>query len=196
MRISGGKARGVALRVDKKATHRPAMDRLRQSVFSSLGAAVDGARVLDLYAGTGSYGLEALSRGAAHATFVEQNKRAVAMIRDNLAIVAKSMQAPRLDAELVAADATRWGPGPARFDLIFVDPPYDQIEAHLSSLFALFEQALALEGLVIFECPGQLEPRSPGWKLRKRLGKGFDQPTACGLERARGSGRLSRQTLF
>src|SRR5690606_39181856 len=124
--------------VDRKATHRPAMDRLRQGVFSSIGAAVEGAAVCDLFAGTGSYGLEALSRGAARATFVELNRGAVAMIRDNLAIVAKSMQAPALEAEVVAADATRWSPEGARFDLIFADPPYEKIGEFAPALFALF----------------------------------------------------------
>lgn len=184
MRISGGKARGVALRVDRKATHRPAMDRLRQSVFSSIGEAVEGASVCDLFAGTGSYGLEALSRGAARATFVELNRKALPMIRDNLAIVAKSMRAPPLDAEVIAADATRWSPEGARFDLIFVDPPYEQIPEFAPALFALFSRILAPGGLVVFETPGQLEPGAAGWLLRKRLGKGFDQPTACLIERA------------
>lgn len=182
MRISGGKARGVTLRIDKKAVHRPAMDKLRQSIFSSLSFRIEDARVLDLFAGTGSYGLEALSRGASHATFVELNKRAVSMIRDNAAIVAKSMQ-EKLDTTLIPSDVTKFTPPAARFDLIFIDPPYDQIESLTPKLFPLLDQALTPDGTVIFECPGRYAPSAMGWRLRKRLGKGSDQPTACLLER-------------
>ncbi|MBK1880339.1 RsmD family RNA methyltransferase [Pelagicoccus mobilis] len=184
MRISGGKARGVTLRVDKKAVHRPAMDKLRQSIFSSASAWVENQRVLDLFAGTGSYGLEALSRGSSHATFVELNKRATAMISDNVKIVAKSMQ-EKLDTAIATADATKWTPtSDTPYDLIFVDPPYDQIEQLAPKLFTLFDKALAHDGLVVFECPGQFEPAAQGWTLKKRLGKGIDQPTACLLRRA------------
>lgn len=183
MRISGGKARGVTLRVDRKAVHRPAMDRLRQSVFSSIGSAVDDARVCDLFAGTGSYGLEALSRGARHATFVESNRRATAMIADNIAIVAKSMQ-EKLDTHIATADATKWQASADRFDILFVDPPYEIITQLNDTLFALFDRLLDSDGFVVFEAPGQLEPTAPGWTLRKRLGKGAQQPTACLLRRA------------
>lgn len=180
MRISGGKARGVELRVSKNAVHRPAMDRLRQSIFSSLGAAVDNARVCDLFAGTGSYGLEALSRGASSAKFLEKNRKACSMIKDNLKIVAKSMGQPRLEATVLPGDAIKASPiGDERFDLIFVDPPYNLIESSQEQLFRTFDRILEKDGLVVFEMPGQMtfEPRN--WELRKRLGKGRDQPTAC-----------------
>ncbi|MDQ8182781.1 RsmD family RNA methyltransferase [Pelagicoccus sp. SDUM812005] len=185
MRISGGKARGVTLRVDQKAVHRPAMDKLRQSIFSSASAWVPDARVLDLFAGTGSYGLEALSRGAAHCTFVELNRRASAMIQANAEIVAKSMR-QKLDTHIATSDATKFQPpaDAAPFDLIFVDPPYDQLELLTPKLFPLFEQVLASDGLVVFETPGHFEPMAPGWTLKKRLGKGTDQPTANLLRRA------------
>lgn len=178
MRISGGKARGVTLRVDKKAVHRPAMDKLRQSIFSSLGPSIEGARIADLFAGTGSYGLEALSRGAAHATFVELNRRATAMISDNIAIVAKSMQ-EKLDTSLITGDVTKLPPPATPFDILFVDPPYDAIETLTPKLHTLFDTLLSPDGLVVFECPGRFDPSGPTWTLRKRLGKGTDQPTAC-----------------
>ena len=183
MRISGGKARGVTLKVDKKAVHRPAMDKLRQSIFSSIGPAVEAARVADLFAGTGSYGLEALSRGAAHCAFVELNPRAVAMIKANQQIVAKSMGEPQLAAEHVSGDVLKWTPAGEAYDILFVDPPYDLIEELTPKLFALFDKALAPDGLVVFETPGRLTPLAPGWRLRKRLGKGLDQATACLIER-------------
>ena len=183
MRISGGKARGVTLRVDKKAVHRPAMDRLRQGIFSSLGSEIENARVCDLFAGTGSYGLEALSRGACHATFVEKNRRATAMVKENLAIVAKSMQQP-LDSRIVCADVLTFQNSAPPFSVVFVDPPYELIEDATPKLFALFDTLLAENGTVVFEAPGHLEPMADGWTLRKRLGKGIDQPTACLIERA------------
>ena len=168
--------------VDKKAVHRPAMDRLRQSVFSSLGAEVEDAAVCDLFAGTGSYGLEALSRGARSATFVELNRQAIAMIKQNLAIVEKSMQA-RLEARVIASDVTKWNSHNERFELVFVDPPYDVIRNTAPQLFPLFDTILYDRGTVAFELPGQIELNYPGWTLRKRLGKGANQPTICLFER-------------
>src|ERR1019366_4147641 len=85
MRISGGQARGIPLIVPKGDAVRPATDGMRQAAFSSLGGYVTGARFLDLFAGSGAYGLEALSRGAAGGVFVEKNARAAACLRRNLA---------------------------------------------------------------------------------------------------------------
>ncbi len=180
MRISGGKARGVELRVSKSAVHRPAMDRLRQGIFSSLGQRINDARVCDLFAGTGSYGLEALSRGGASATFLETNPKACAMIKANIQIVAKSMGADRLDAKTLIGDAIKaTALENDSFDMIFVDPPYDMIESSAPALFSTFNRLLAENGIVVFEMPGRLEIEPEGWNLRKRIGKGKDQPTAC-----------------
>src|SRR3954462_8903224 len=90
MRISGGVARGIQLVTPKGDATRPATDGMRQGVFSSLGAAVVGARFLDLFAGSGAYGLEAISRGAAGGVFVEQNGKAAGCVRQNLVAVCKS----------------------------------------------------------------------------------------------------------
>src|ERR1043165_2460605 len=91
MRITGGNARGIPLAVPKGDAVRPATDAMRQAVFSSLGARVADAQFLDLFAGSGGYGLEPLSRGAAGGTFVEQNAKAVACLRQNIAAVCKSL---------------------------------------------------------------------------------------------------------
>ena len=91
MRISGGAARGITLVVPKGDAVRPATDGMRQAAFSSLGALVTGAQFLDLFAGSGAYGLEALSRGAAGGVFVEKNAKAAACVRQNLAAVCKSL---------------------------------------------------------------------------------------------------------
>ena len=91
MRISGGGARGIPLRVPKGDAVRPATDALRQAIFSSLAQRVPGARFLDLFAGSGAYGLEALSRGAVGGVFVENNFQALGCLRQNVAAVCKSL---------------------------------------------------------------------------------------------------------
>ena len=184
MRISGGKARGVALSVSKSSVHRPATDRLRQGVFSSLGKRIEGTDVCDLFAGTGSYGLEALSRGSASATFVEKNRKACEMIRKNIAIVAKSMGADRLSAPILPKDATKAiSFSSKRFDLIFADPPYEFLNSIESDLFRVADVNLEVGGLFILEAPGNFEYAPHGWFQSKRIGKGVDQPTALFYER-------------
>ena len=127
MMIIGGRHRGLALAAvgvgDAGASLRPTPVRVREAVFNVLmggryGDPVTGARVLDLFAGTGAMGLEALSRGASFASFVDDGRVAQGLIRDNLA------RAGRMDdAEVVPRDATRLGPGRAH-GLVFLDPPY------------------------------------------------------------------------
>lgn len=115
MRITGGRARGIVLKIPARGTLRPATGYLREAVFSSLGARVASARVLDLFAGTGAYGLEAVSRGATHATCVDANAAAVIAIRANLAAVAKAMGVAGPDAlgRASEGDVFSWQP-PAR----------------------------------------------------------------------------------
>jgi 16S rRNA (guanine966-N2)-methyltransferase len=156
------------------------MDRLRQGIFSSLGQRVDGARICDLFAGTGSYGLEALSRGATSAAFVEQNRQACLMIKDNIRIVAKSMGVENLETIVQTGDAIKAnGLVDQEFDLIFADPPYEIVESIHSTLFVTFDRLLAENGRVVFEMPGRCEFEPEGWALMKRIGKGRDQATAC-----------------
>lgn len=185
MRISGGAARGIPLVVPKGDAVRPATDGMRQAVFSSLAARVPGARFLDLFAGSGSYGLEALSRGAGEGVFVEKNSKAVACLRQNLAAVCKSVGCGASDFEIRQADALTMpldgtGPGGAP-DLVFIDPPYEIISEVASGLFARLALALAAkpDALVIFEMPGELALAPEGWTLVKRLGKGARQPTVA-----------------
>ena len=180
MRISGGRARGITLEVPKGDKVRPATDGMRQSVFSCLGERVSGARFLDLFAGSGAYGLDALSRGAGGGVFVEQNAKALACLRKNAAAVAKSAGVPADVVTCLQADA-RTAPWPAGDlpDLVFVDPPYELIAELAPALFGRLAVLLAgkPEALVVFEYPGALELAPPGWELRRRLGKGARQPT-------------------
>jgi 16S rRNA (guanine966-N2)-methyltransferase len=180
MRISGGVARGITLAVPKGDVTRPATDGMRQGVFSSLAAVVPGARFLDLFAGSGAYGLEALSRGAAGGVFVEQNPRAAACVRQNIEAVCKSLGRASRDLVVVQADA-RGVPlgGAAAPDLVFIDPPYESIPELAPALFARLTEVLAPkpDAIVVFEYPGEMELTPEGWKLLKRLGKGARQPT-------------------
>lgn len=179
MRITGGQARGIPLTLPKGDRVRPATDALRQSVFSSLAGYVPGARFLDLFAGSGAYGLEALSRGARGGTFVEKDARTTAFVRANLAAVCKSLQRDLSELQVVNADATTFRPLEAP-DLVFVDPPYELIPEVAPEIFrrlAEFQSARP-DLLVVFEMPGELELKPPAWQPAKRLGKGARQPTA------------------
>ncbi len=186
MRISGGAARGITLGVPRGDAVRPATDGMRQSVFSSLGARVEGARFLDLFAGSGAYGLEAFSRGAAGGVFVERNAKAAACVRQNIAAVAKSVGRPASALTVLAMDATAvplaGGDAP---DLVFVDPPYEIIAEIAPALFAKLATVLASkpDALVIFEMPGEMELTPTGWSCLKRLGKGARQPTVAFFRR-------------
>ena len=129
MRIIGGTSKGLTLaslgKGDTAAHLRPTSDRVRESLFNLLehGAAgnpVPGARTLDLFAGTGALGLEALSRGASHVTFIDDGARSRALIRENIA----RMQAQGT-TKLFRRDATKLGERQGLpFDLVFLDPPY------------------------------------------------------------------------
>ncbi len=126
MRIIAGEFRGRALasvgKGDAGAHLRPTTDRVRESLFNVLGHQIDfeGLRVLDLFAGTGALGLEALSRGAAHVTFVDDGRVAQGLIRKNIDLTRSANR-----TALIRRDATRLGenPDPA-YDLAFLDPPY------------------------------------------------------------------------
>ena len=126
MRIIGGKFKGRALRAPASQSVRPTSDRLRETLFNILAHAHDdpvpGARVIDLFAGTGALGLEALSRGAAHVLFVDQGAEARALLRENV----ETLGVAGL-CRIFRRDATKLGDAPAdRFGLAFLDPPYGQ----------------------------------------------------------------------
>lgn len=179
MRITGGQARGIPLALPKGDHVRPATDALRQAVFSSLASWVPGARFLDLFAGSGAYGLEALSRGASGGVFVEKDARTAGFIRNNLTAVCKSLGRTSDGIQVVNADATKVMPGEAP-DLVFIDPPYEIIPEVAPALFARLAEFMATKPdiLVVFEMPGNQELTPAGWDAVKRLGKGGRQPTA------------------
>ncbi len=156
MRVIAGAAKGRRLAGPKGDATRPMTDRVREALFSSLGAGVAGAEVVDLYAGTGSLGLEALSRGAASAVFVERGRGALAALRRNVAAVA-------LGGEVVASDVSGYltgGGGP--FHLAFVDPPYAVSLASLADVLRLLDHRLAPGAtIVVHRRAGQPKPEAP-----------------------------------
>jgi len=179
MRITGGQARGIPLTLGRAGDLRPATDRMREAVFSSLGPLVEGARVLDLFAGTGAYGLEALSRGAAQVVCVEQQRQAVTALERNKVVVAKSLGLGKPPVRVIAGDVFG-APLGGGFDLVFADPPYPLLPAKWPDLFTIIANTLSPEAHATFllEAPGEFDPAPhPGWVLRKRLGKGKGQPT-------------------
>jgi 16S rRNA (guanine966-N2)-methyltransferase len=145
MRVVAGDLRGRRLVSPPAATTRAATERVRESLFAMLEPEIAGARVLDLFAGAGTLGLEALSRGAAHATFVERDRAALAAVRAN---VASTGVADR--ARVVATDVTRFlsgGPG-GPYDIVFCDPPFAEVD--------LLSSTLAHERLRASLAPGAL----------------------------------------
>ncbi len=119
VRIIGGQWRGRRLAVADAADLRPTSDRVRETLFNWLAGVIQGASCLDLYAGTGVLGLEALSRGAAHAVFVERNPELVARLCEAARTLAAQCTIKHSSAEQFLAQSAQ------RFDVVFVDPPYD-----------------------------------------------------------------------
>jgi 16S rRNA (guanine966-N2)-methyltransferase len=152
MRIVGGRLGGRTLAAPRSQAIRPTADRLRESLFNILvhayGDPVTGARVLDLYAGTGALGLEALSRGAAFALFVDDAAEARALLRENVAALGLGGV-----TRVFRRDATRLGPAhPVEpFSLVFLDPPYGKGLAEKALVSARAGGWLAQGALVVVE---------------------------------------------
>jgi 16S rRNA (guanine966-N2)-methyltransferase len=167
MRVIAGSARGIILRTPRASATRPVTDRVKEALFGILGDRVPDARVLDLYAGSGALGIEALSRGASHATFVERGRDAVATIRDNLARtgLAELAEVLQLDVERFLAAPPNGPP----FDLAYLDPPYAE-RAILAPLERLVP-VLAPDATVVVKHFWRTEvPPLPGlsaWRQRR-----------------------------
>jgi 16S rRNA (guanine966-N2)-methyltransferase len=163
VRIIAGKHRGLHLAAlgkgDAGAHLRPTSDRVRESLFNLLvqgaeGDQVTGARVLDLFAGTGALGLEALSRGAAHVTFVDDGAKARALIRENVEKCRAEGQ-----TKIFRRDATRLGETQtAPFDLIFLDPPYGKGLGERALASALAGGWVAQGALIVWEEGAEIAP--------------------------------------
>jgi 16S rRNA (guanine966-N2)-methyltransferase len=148
VRVIAGTHKGRRLAAPRGKEVRPTADNVREAVFNLLGSVV-GERVLDLYAGSGALGIEALSRGAAQATFVDSDARAVQAVRSNLELVGAS------DARVVRAGALpflrRAAGGSERWDLVFCDPPYGLASRHGGELGILLPPVLATGARIVCE---------------------------------------------
>lgn len=144
MRIVAGSAKGVRLAPVPQGV-RPVSDRAREGLFSSLGAKVPGARVLDLFAGTGALGIEALSRGAEHAVLVERSPAAAAALYENLELTHVAERATvvpqAVKSFLTGREEASGGP----FDLVFLDPPYDMGSPELDETLQALADGVRLD---------------------------------------------------
>ncbi|MBD0291076.1 MAG: 16S rRNA (guanine(966)-N(2))-methyltransferase RsmD [Thermoleophilia bacterium] len=158
MRIIAGSRKGARIAAPRGDATRPTGDRAREAAFNLIGP-LEGASVLDLFAGSGAMGLEALSRGAGHVVFVERERAAADTIERNLdtlrltgATVLRSDALRALSAEAAAG---------RRYDLVLVDPPYRALSSLLPSLSAYLPAVVAPEGLVVVESDAREQPELP-----------------------------------
>lgn len=176
MRIIAGEAGGRPLKAPPEGV-RPTMDRVKGAVFSSLGDLVPGSRVLDLFAGSGAMGIEALSRGASSATFVDSNERCIRCVKEN-------MRRAGVDGSAQTMDVYRFldlYAGEESFDIIFADPPYAKLpgDADHSVLLAASEKLAA-----------SLSPGGVFVLERQSGGKPLECPLAAGRSKSYGGSEI------
>jgi 16S rRNA (guanine966-N2)-methyltransferase len=179
MRIITGLARGMPLAVPRGVAVRPTSDRVREALFSSLGARVVGARVLDLFAGTGALGLEAASRGAQRVTFVEQARAVRAVLERNVTAF-RQVAGAVCELEVVGAAVERVRLG-GDFTLILADPPYGQAP---EKLLELVRQRgwLATDGRLVLESARRQPWEVPsGWVREREAVYGDTRLSTLGL---------------
>ena len=152
IRITGGKNRSRLLETPNTALTKPTMDKVREAVFSALGEKVIGARVLDLFAGSGSYGLEALSRGAKEATFVDSGALAIKAISQNC----KNLKEENVT--IINEDVLGFlEQNSQEFDIIFADPPY-KLDVYKEMVETLIRRnILSSNGIIVLESEKELE---------------------------------------
>jgi 16S rRNA (guanine966-N2)-methyltransferase len=169
MRVIAGSAGGIRLAAPKRGV-RPTMDRVKAAIFSSLGDAIPGARVLDLFAGSGALGIEGLSRGASSVVFVEGDRQSAQIIESNLAktkLKGRVRQQDVFDFLQHASDAEM-------FDVIFADPPYEKTEnaeQFTEKLLAneALPQLMAADGIFVLEKqPTEALPEMKHWRLLRQ----------------------------
>ena len=162
MRIIAGSRKGHGLVAPKGLDTRPTGDRVREAAFNLIGP-VDGAVVLDLFAGSGAMGLEALSRGAERAVFVESDREAVRAIEANLDKLGLRAAVTRSDAVRALAQEAAAG---RRYDLVLVDPPYRMLADLMPRLQRHLPAVLAPDGLLVVESDAREEPLVEGLAVR------------------------------
>ena len=164
MRVIAGRYKGRRLASPKWPGLRPTSDKLRETLFNILAPRIEGARVLDGFAGTGALGIEALSRGAANVTFVDRDRRAVALVEENLRRCGIADGYAMIRGEIGAVART---PASAAFDLILLDPPYD--EPDLQATIEQVAATLTETGILVLEHARRVPaPEIAGGLVRKR----------------------------
>jgi 16S rRNA (guanine966-N2)-methyltransferase len=169
MRIIAGRAGGIRLAVPQRGV-RPTMDRVKAAIFSSLGDAVIGARILDLFAGSGALGIEALSRGAASVLFVDEDRQSIATIEKNLTKAHFQARVRRREVFDFLKHLSSGG----KFRIIFADPPYEKTkngERFTEKLLAnpVLLQLLEPDGIFVLEKhPSEKIPEMDLWNLVRR----------------------------
>jgi 16S rRNA (guanine966-N2)-methyltransferase len=162
MRIIAGERKGHTIFAPKGIQTRPTSDRVRENVFNIVAPWIEGARVLDLYAGSGAMGLEALSRGAASAVFVEAEPQAIRAIERNLdKLRLTGARVVRLDASTGLAQEAASG---RKYDLVLADPPYSMTD--YDALARYLPLVLSEDGLVVLESAAKTEPELAGLSIR------------------------------
>jgi 16S rRNA (guanine966-N2)-methyltransferase len=164
LRVIAGTFKGRRLRTPTWDGLRPTSDKLRETLFNILAPRISGARVVDGYAGTGAIGIEALSRNAAHVTFIERDRRAIALIAANLAVCGIEQGYTIEGGDVVAA--LHRLQADASFELILLDPPYDAADTH--EMLEAAARRLTAEGWVVLERAARREPNVPASLVKSR----------------------------
>lgn len=175
MRVITGTARGRKLKEPKNMDIRPTTDKVKESIFNILQFDIEGRRVLDLFAGTGQLGIEALSRGARSATFVDESSEALKMVRENLELC-------KLKGDIVRDNAVAFLGQCGKYDVIFMDPPYASglLDATLRKIIQF--DILADGGIIICETDSEktLPPVSPPYFVGREYKYGKVKLTVLG----------------
>ena len=160
MRVIAGTARGRKLKEPVGMDIRPTTDAVKEAIFNTIQFDIEGRRVLDLFAGTGQLGIEALSRGASEAVFVDESTAAVKLVRENL-------KTCRLEGTVVQTESVGFLSGAGKFDLVFLDPPYDTslLDKALQNII-LFD-IVAAGGIIV--CESRREKVMPQVELPYRM---------------------------
>ncbi len=168
LRIIGGKHRSRLIKTPEEGTV-PTKNRVREACFSALSPYLNGAKVLDLFAGSGALGIEALSRGAKEATFVDLNPRACQIVKDNLAALKEAGAV--INADYLSALTQLKG---AQFDIVFLDPPYAEKEYYQTAIdYLLREKMVSKASAVVIEYEGELSLDRSGFEFSKDYRYGY-----------------------
>ncbi len=176
MRIIAGLARGMTLKAPPGLTTRPTSDKVRGALFSKLQGQTEGAVFVDFFAGSGLVGLEAASRGAAEVIFIENDRVALRVIRENIAQFTKKASASQVrfqpEAKDVGAFLQQANRVSSRWDIVWADPPYQDASFWLSELLKHLPAYIDLTGVFVIEGPAELRKQNwelefPAWELIK-----------------------------